>query len=180
MATVKAAQDMGVGPAKAMETIKELYFAECVTIPTNTGFSLLSIPPTAKRIKAGETYMTALGEVEAKLDGVYMMGAFWDSSFIVPDMKLREKAVRLSKDVLGISDKAQLDLVMGNLSATRVSLAIEHENYTRKKMIEAELMLEMGGKGKEVKAGGIAMTRPKQLTAEQYLAKYGPIEEKKS
>lgn len=171
-ATATAAAKAGAGPQEILEELAALFSAEDLAVPSKIGFTMIPIPGTTKRLKKGDKYFHEGEEREAFANGVYMMGTFWDESYIVPDRTSRSKAIRLAAETLGISDKKQIEMLLTKTRALALSLKIENEEVDRRNRLEKEAQAALGVDGKEIKGGGILMVRPKEVSPEDFNKMY--------
>jgi len=171
--TMALANKAGAGAEQAMRTIAELLAAESLAVPTKVGFELLPIPFTTSRITKDDD----LGDVKEPIQyigGVVMMGRPWEKSFIVPDRDAHFKGVKLAKEVLGITDKDQLELIVKKQKALRDKIEGEVKEKERKRKYEEISRLERETGPKEVQGTVIHFKQVKQKTPQQIL-----LEEKK-
>lgn len=179
-ATAKAAAKAKAGAGEILEELSNLFHAENLVISGGKSLDSVPIPPDVKRLKKGDKFKSPslikpgeMVEEEAISEGIYMLGQFWDKSFIVPDRKARAQAIKLAADTLGISDRGQIEMILNKTKALALSLGISHDENLRRVQIakEAEQSLLPQG-GKEIKGAQIMMTRPKMLTAEEFNKTY--------
>ena len=173
--TIQEATKGGAGPNRLIEEIAQLLSAESLAVPNKVGFDLCPIPHDARRIKIGDDLGDdALGnfiDPEKYNGGVIIMGRPWDKSYIVPDRESRGKGVRLAKEVFGITDRDQLDLIVKKHKAVRDEIDGEFKDRERRrKYAELEAVAAIQKKPEvEVHGTKIEFHRPKQLTATQWV-----------
>lgn len=174
--TIQQATNGGAGPDKLISEIASLLSAESLAVPNKIGFSLCPIPEGLEKIsmndELGEDGLGNPYDVTKYVGGVVLMGRPWDKSYIVPDRDSRSKGIRLAKEVFGITDKEQLDLIVKKHRLVREEIEGEFKDKERKRKIE-EMMRqedELRGLKKEVAVAGtvIEFHRPKQLTPAQW------------
>jgi hypothetical protein len=175
MNTIRMANAGNAGPDRVMQEIAQLLSAESLAVPNKVGFDLCPIPHDAKRIKAGDKQIFDGMDQEIDMEryegGVIIMGRPWDKSYIVPDRDSRSKGIRLAKEVFGITDKEQLELIVKKHKAVRDQIDGEFKEQERRRIRNEAAALEVKNRKPEAEVPGtkIEFHRPKQLSPEQWI-----------
>ena len=157
VATITRAEEAGVGPTRVMEEIQKMLRAESLVVETRIGYDKLPLPEGAKRDENGR---------------VFMLGQWWDADRIIPNQEVRDKGVRLARDVLGVSDASVISSIAKRAKAFRDEVDGQWKDEERRDALaekERQRQLtqvkEVGGKAK----GGIMMVRPKEKTPQEWV-----------
>jgi hypothetical protein len=165
-ATIEAAEEKGAGPSKIIAEIQRLLNSKALAIVTKTGLAEVPIPTDVRYAKDGEVENVEAGSI-------FLLGQWWDKSCIVEDRKGVELGLKMSKEILNISDKDQLNMRIARSKAIGEEVDREFKEAERLRKIHEESKIALQ-EGKEV-GTGLVMVRPKMLSLEEQFARQSNV-----